>query len=74
MDMQFFLTGLLLSLEFSCLNNLPCSLTVLRNDKVKFQAAFRIYFTTHSCYSVDEFFMVTDLWYCFVKCVQYFTL
>jgi len=36
---------------------LPPSLTVLKNDKVKFKVALKKYLLTQSFYSVDEFFM-----------------
>ena len=38
-------------------NNLPCSLTILKNEKTKFIAVLRKYLNTHSFYSVDEFFI-----------------
>jgi hypothetical protein len=36
-------------------NVLPPSVTILKNDKVKFRAAYRQYLNAHSFYSVDEF-------------------
>jgi len=59
----------------SKLSSLPPGLTILKNDKAKFKTALRKYLNTHSFYSVDELFVCTDdLEYCFVKCLQYFTL
>jgi hypothetical protein len=49
-------------------NTLPCSLTILKNEKAKFKLALRKDLHTHPFYSVDEFFMCKDdLKYCFVK-------
>jgi len=36
-------------------NNLPPSLTILKNNKGKFKAAWRKYLNAHSFYTVDEF-------------------
>ena len=41
-------------------NTLPTSLTILKNDKAKFQAAFRKFQHIHSFYSVDKFFIHKD--------------
>jgi hypothetical protein len=41
-------------------NSLPPSLTILKNDKAKFQAAFRKSLHIHSFYSLDKFFMCKD--------------
>ena len=41
-------------------NSLSPSVTILRNNKTKFQAALRKYLHTHSFYSVDEFFVCKD--------------
>jgi hypothetical protein len=41
-------------------NSLPCSLTILMNEKAKSQLALRKYLNTHSFYSVHEFFMCRD--------------
>ena len=38
-------------------NSVPPSVSILKNDKVKFKGALRKYLHTHSFYSVDEFFM-----------------
>jgi hypothetical protein len=38
-------------------NSLPPSVTVLKKDEVKFEAASRKYLYTHYFYSVDEFFV-----------------
>jgi len=44
-------------------NNLPPSVTILKNDKAKFKAALRKYPRTHSFYCVYEFFICEDdLW------------
>jgi hypothetical protein len=40
--------------------NLPHSLTNLKNDKSQFKTALKKYFNAHSCYSVDEFFVCID--------------
>ena len=51
-------------------NSLPSSVTVLKNDKTRFKAALKKYRSTHSFYSVDEYFMCKDdLEYCVVKCL-----
>jgi hypothetical protein len=42
-------------------SSLPCSLTILMNDKAKFKAALRKYLNTHSYYSADKFFMCKDI-------------
>jgi hypothetical protein len=39
---------------------LPLSLTILKNEKAKFEVALRKIWKTHSLYSVDEFFMCND--------------
>jgi len=39
-------------------NILPHSLTILKHDKAKFEAALRKYLNTQSFYYVDEFFYV----------------
>ena len=44
--------------HFCCIrifNNLPPSVTILKNNKAKFKAALRRYLHTHSFYSVDAF-------------------
>jgi len=41
-------------------NSLPPSVTILKNDKAKFQIALRKYLHIHSSYSVDEFFTCKD--------------
>jgi len=41
-------------------NSLPPSLSILKNDKVKFKVALKKYLLTHSFYSADEFFMFND--------------
>ena len=41
-------------------NNLPPSVTILKNDKAKFKTAIRRYLHTLFFYSVDEFFMCKD--------------
>jgi hypothetical protein len=41
-------------------NSLPPSVTILKNDKAKFQAAFRKFLHILSFYSVDKFFMHKD--------------
>ena len=47
----------------------------LLNDKAQFKAALRKYANTHCFYCVAEMFMCKDdLWYCFVKGLQYFVL
>jgi hypothetical protein len=52
----------------SIFNILPISVTILKNEKVKLQAALRQYLHTHRFYSVDNFFMCKDdLLYCFCK-------
>jgi hypothetical protein len=42
-------------------NSLPHSLSILVNDKAKFQVALNKYLNTHLFYSVDEFFMCEDI-------------
>ena len=37
---------------------LPCSLTILKNGKAKLKAAFKKYLNPHSLYSLHEFFYV----------------
>jgi hypothetical protein len=41
-------------------NNLPYSVTNLKNEKAQFKVALRRYLNAHSIYSVDEFLMCTD--------------
>jgi hypothetical protein len=41
-------------------NGLPSGVTILKNDKAKFEAALRKYLNTHFLYSVDEFFICKD--------------
>jgi hypothetical protein len=41
-------------------NSLPPSVTVLKNEKAKFQAALRKYIHTHSFYPVDEYMICKD--------------
>jgi hypothetical protein len=41
-------------------NSTQFSVTILKNDKAKFKAAFRKYLHMHSVYSVDEVFMCKD--------------
>jgi hypothetical protein len=56
-------------------NSLPHSQIILENEKAKFKAALRKDLNTHSLYPVDEFFVCKDeLYYCLVKCLQYFML
>lgn len=51
--------------NFNCL---PTNMTVLKNGKAKVKAAVRKCLKTHSCYTVDEYFMYKDdLQYCFFK-------
>jgi len=38
-------------------NSLPPSVTIVKNDKVKFKATLRKHLHTNSFYYVDEFFM-----------------
>jgi len=42
-------------------NRLPPRLTILKNEKAKFQAAFRKFLHIHSFYSVDKFFMCKNI-------------
>jgi hypothetical protein len=50
------------------LNSLSFSVTILKNDKAKFQADLRKYLHTQFFYSVDQFLICKDdLWYCFCK-------
>jgi hypothetical protein len=52
--------------DITIFNSLPPSMTILKNDKVKFKAAVRKYLHIHLFYSVYEFFMCKDdLYYCF---------
>ena len=44
-------------LALKIFNSLPPSLTVLKNDTAKFQAAFRKFLHIHSFYSGDKFFI-----------------
>jgi hypothetical protein len=39
---------------FKIFNNLPPSVTILKNGNVKLKAALRKYLNTHSSYSVDK--------------------
>jgi len=41
-------------------NSLPPSVTILENEKAKFQAELRKYLLIHSFYPVDEYFMCRD--------------
>jgi len=41
-------------------NNLPQSITSLRNEKPQFNVALKNFLCAHSFYSVDEFFACTD--------------
>jgi hypothetical protein len=41
-------------------NSLPLSLTSLMNEKAQFNVALRRYSSTHSFYSVDNFFLFMD--------------
>jgi len=47
--------------------------TILKNDKEKFETALRKYLHTHSFYSVDAFFMCKDdlLYFCKMLIVYY---
>jgi len=54
-------------------NNLLPSVTILKNDKAKFKAAFRKYLHTHSFYCVYKFLICKDdLWYWFCKMFSVF--
>jgi len=51
-------------------NILPTSVTIVKNDKVKFQATLRKYLHAHCFYSVDNFLCVKMIYYTvFVKCL-----
>ena len=41
-------------------SSLPCSLTILKNEKATFKIALIKYLNAHSWYYVDEFFMCQD--------------
>jgi len=45
-------------------NNLPQSITSLRNAKPQLKVALNIFLCAHSFYLVDEFFACTDDMYC----------
>ena len=60
--------------DIKLFNSFPPSVTILRNNKTKFQAALRKYLPTHSFYFVDEFFVCKMIYTIFVKCLYYFTL
>ena len=41
-------------------NNLPCSHTILKNERAKFKVALERCLNTHSFYAVDEFLICKD--------------
>jgi hypothetical protein len=41
-------------------NSLPYSLTIIKNEHTKYKAALRQYLNTHTCHSVNEYFMCKD--------------
>ena len=56
-------------------NSLPLSVTLLKNDKAKFNTALRKYQHTHCFYSVDEFFMCKMIYNAFfVQWIFFFAI
>jgi hypothetical protein len=54
---------------------LPFIVTILKNYEAKFKLALRKYLHTHFFFSVDEFFMCKDVFYCFCKmCAVFYTV
>jgi len=55
-------------------NNLPQSITSLRNDKPQFKVALKIFLYAHSFYSLDEFLACTDDMYYWLIWLSILTL